>query len=76
MDLYCAKARLIVELDGPVHERTREEDTIRQEFLERLGLRVLRFTNAEVSASVDSVVEQVEAAARQTSPLSLAEGSP
>ena len=59
VDFYCAQAQLVVEVDGPVHEYTPEEDAVRQEFLEAQGLRVLRFTNEEVSASLDNVVKRI-----------------
>ena len=59
VDFYCGQARLIVEVDGSVHEYTQEEDAIRQEYLESLELRVIRFTNSEVLNSVEMVVEQI-----------------
>jgi len=34
-DFYCAQHRLIVELDGAVHQRQREYDDLRTEELER-----------------------------------------
>jgi very-short-patch-repair endonuclease len=45
VDFYCGEGRLVVEVDGGVHQYTEEEDAIRQEFLESLGLRVVRFRN-------------------------------
>ncbi len=59
IDFYCAGARLIIEVDGSIHEHTPDEDAIRQEFLEGLGFRVLRFKNAEILQSLDSVVEKI-----------------
>src|SRR5689334_5456897 len=44
VDFYCHEARLVVEVDGSIHEYTQEEDALRQEFLESLGLRVIRFS--------------------------------
>ncbi|HHS96841.1 MAG TPA: endonuclease domain-containing protein, partial [Chloroflexi bacterium] len=62
VDFYCAEARLVVEVDGPVHKGTQEEDVSRQKFLESLGLKVLRFTNDEVFNALDAVVEQIAVA--------------
>ncbi len=59
VDFYCAEARLIVEVDGVIHDYTQEEDAIRQEFLESLGLEVIRFTNGEVLQSLDGGVERI-----------------
>ncbi|MEA3345370.1 MAG: type ISP restriction/modification enzyme [Chloroflexota bacterium] len=62
VDFYCSKAHLVVEVEGPIHQYTEEEDAIRQEFLESLGFRVLRFTNDEVNNALDSVTERIAAA--------------
>jgi very-short-patch-repair endonuclease len=59
VDFYCAEARLIVEVDGVIHDYTQEEDAIRQEFLESLGLKVVRFTNGEVLQMLNAVVERI-----------------
>jgi very-short-patch-repair endonuclease len=59
VDFYCAEAELIVEVDGSIHDYTQEEDAIRQEFLESLGLRVLRFTNGEVLLNIEAVLQRI-----------------
>ncbi|MBC8496516.1 MAG: endonuclease domain-containing protein [Anaerolineales bacterium] len=48
VDFYSRGAKLIIEVDGPIHKYTKEEDAIRQEFLESLGFRVIRFNNEEM----------------------------
>ena len=48
-DFYCAEKRLVIELDGGIHEQQKEYDTIRDEILSNLGLRVLRIKNEEVN---------------------------
>jgi very-short-patch-repair endonuclease len=48
VDFICLSKRLIVELDGDVHEMTIEYDQTRTEFLESRGFRVLRFWNEAV----------------------------
>jgi primosomal protein N' (replication factor Y) (superfamily II helicase) len=59
-DFFCPEARLIVEVDGPIHQYTPEEDVIRTEFLQSVGLTVMRFTNQQVMEDVDGVVEQIQ----------------
>src|SRR5690349_2542855 len=54
VDFYCTEARLVIEVDGSIHEEQQEADQLRTEFLESLGLRVLRFTNAEVLQYADA----------------------
>jgi very-short-patch-repair endonuclease len=59
VDFYCPEARLIIEVDGAIHDYTQAEDAIRQEFLESLGLRVVRFTNGEVFQQLNGVLEAI-----------------
>lgn len=58
VDFYCAEARLVVEVDGAVHNEPghAEYDEDRQRFLHGLGLRVLRFSNTEAINETDAVV--------------------
>ena len=46
-DFYCASAKLVVEVDGGVHEATRARDDERTRALEALGVYVVRFTNEQ-----------------------------
>ncbi|MEO1375307.1 MAG: DUF559 domain-containing protein [Cyanobacteria bacterium J06635_10] len=59
VDFYCGEAQLIVEVDGNIHDYTQEEDAIRQEFLESLGFRVVRFRNEQVFDDIDGVVKEI-----------------
>jgi very-short-patch-repair endonuclease len=58
-DFYCIEVRLAIEVDGPIHEYTSEEDAIRQEFLESQGITVLRFRNEMVLNSTIVVIDQI-----------------
>jgi very-short-patch-repair endonuclease len=42
VDFYSSAYRLVVEVDGPIHESQKEADAARQEILVILGLNVLR----------------------------------
>jgi len=59
VDFYCPNAKLVVEVDGPIHQYTSEEDAVRQEYLEALELRVIRFTNEQVLNEIGSVITQI-----------------
>ena len=59
VDFYCAAARLIVEVDGPIHRGQQESDAERQAALEGYGLRVLRFTNDAVLGDIEAVVRDI-----------------
>jgi very-short-patch-repair endonuclease len=70
LDFYCAEGRLVVEVDGGQHfaEENLFQDARRTNYLEEGGLRVLRFSNAEVLLEIDSVLDQILEALK---PLSL-----
>jgi very-short-patch-repair endonuclease len=59
-DFLCLEHRLIIEVDGNIHDQQQEYDAIRQEFLESLGFRVLRFTNDAVIHSIEDVLSIIE----------------
>ncbi|MEM7132762.1 MAG: endonuclease domain-containing protein [Chloroflexota bacterium] len=60
VDFCCFDVRLIIEVDGPIHQYSQEQDAIRQEYLENVGFRVLRFTNEEVLSDIERVVEKIK----------------
>jgi very-short-patch-repair endonuclease len=47
-DFYCAEKRLIIELDGKIHEFQKEYDANREAILRDLDLTVIRFKNEEL----------------------------
>ena len=65
IDFYCSEARLAVEVDGPIHEEQAEQDLVRQQYLEQLGIRVLRVTNDEVMRNLGEVLFRIQKAASQ-----------
>ncbi len=68
VDFYCAEARLVVEIDGPIHQYSPEQDTLREQLLTSLGLRVLRFTNEQVLGPLDAVIEEIMEALADPTP--------
>jgi len=60
-DFVCLEKGLIVEIDGKIHLQQVEQDKERTEVLKRHGFEVLRFTNEEVIAKVDEVIEKIKA---------------
>jgi very-short-patch-repair endonuclease len=69
-DFYCAEHRLIVEVDGDIHdlESVQRHDVFRQQTLEMAGYRVVRFSGDEVYKQLDWVIEKIVAACREPSP--------
>jgi len=62
VDFYCASEKLIIELDGEVHNNyaVAEYDAKRTKDLEELGFRVLRFENKMVFENLSSVFMEIE----------------
>lgn len=63
MDFYSATAKLAIEVDGAQHyeDAGLERDAERTAFLEGHGIRVLRFTNAEVLDQLSAVCQYIDA---------------
>jgi very-short-patch-repair endonuclease len=59
LDFYCPSAKLVVEVDGPVHEDRGAEDAARTEQLNAFGYRVIRFANDEVLGDIDRVLARI-----------------
>ena len=61
VDFYCPKAGLIVELDGGQHYHPEDlkKDTLRDDYMESLGLKILRFSNNEIFGNLDAVMEKI-----------------
>ena len=59
-DFYCKQQKLVVEIDGGVHESQREYDACRTIIIEQLGMKVVRFTNEQVRFEIENVVEQLK----------------
>jgi len=62
VDFYCKDLMSAIEVDGLSHEGEEEEfnDKVRQEKLESLGVRFLRFSNQEVKSSMKFVLAEIE----------------
>ena len=62
VDFYCAKASLIVELDGSGHydPEQMKKDQMRTSDLERHGFCVLRFSNTDIDRNFNGVCTVIE----------------
>ena len=61
-DFYCPKIKLVVELDGSIHEISEyeEHDIGRSEILNDFGITVIRFTNDQVLNDLDGTIDQID----------------
>ena len=61
VDFYCHKHKLAIEVDGDIHllQEVIERDDGRTHDIEKLGIKILRFTNQEVIENIDSVKKRI-----------------
>ena len=77
-DFYCAKASLVVELDGGGHytaEQT-EKDNIRTKELEEINLTVLRVCNLDIDRNFSGVCEYIDSYVKNSLPQSASQTAP
>ncbi len=77
-DFYCAKARLVVELDGGGHYTAEqiEKDKVRTKELESMNLTVLRICNLDIDRNFSGVCEYIDLAVKNSLPQSFASQNP
>lgn len=59
-DFFCVEARLVIELDGPIHRQRRRHDCRRDVWLVACGLRVLRLSNDKVLRHPKQAVAEIQ----------------
>ena len=61
-DFVCLPARLVIEIDGGYHQLPQQEvnDEVRTKWLNEQGFNVIRFTNEEVIANIESVLQTIK----------------
>ena len=60
VDFYCHRLELAIEVDGGSHIGNEVKDELRQKFIEKFGIRFLRFPNAEVKYNMEKVISAIE----------------
>ncbi len=60
VDFFCKELSLAIEIDGDTHIYRYEEDEIRQQTLEKLGVKFLRFDDIEVKKNMSNVLRVIE----------------
>ncbi len=61
-DFYCREKRLVIEIDGRIHNYTKDRDKQRTEIIRLMGLRVIRFKNEEVLNYMVDTIERLKKA--------------
>jgi len=61
LDFFCYQQRLVIEIDGGHHVEAEQHayDQARTAWLEGRGLRVIRFTNRDIEANIEGVLQEI-----------------
>lgn len=61
VDFYCHKAKLVIEIDGGQHldQQKQESDQKRTDYLESIGLEVIRFANRDIDTNFNGVCDEI-----------------
>ena len=58
-DFYCHEEKIVIELDGRIHDFRKNKDEIRTEVINNLGFTVIRFSNNEIEYNIDKVLNKL-----------------
>jgi very-short-patch-repair endonuclease len=59
VDFYCAAHRLIVEVDGEIHQQQQDYDCARTQRLQEYGYTIIRFSNEAVERNLETVLAAI-----------------
>lgn len=59
VDFYSVKYKLVIEVDGLIHQTQKEKDYERDAVLKGYGCTILRFTNDDVLTNCNSCLEKI-----------------
>lgn len=60
LDFYCSKLLLAIEIDGGIHNNRKNYDDGRDDLLNKIGIKTVRFKNEEVLENIDEVFKKLE----------------
>lgn len=59
-DFYCHKKKLIIEIDGGIHEQQKNYDEMRTAIINELGVKVIRFNNVDMKNNLNKVIQELK----------------
>lgn len=59
VDFWCPSKRLVIEIDGEIHETQKEYDKRRDKIISSLDIKILRFTNKQILTDLYSVISEI-----------------
>jgi very-short-patch-repair endonuclease len=60
LDFFCFEAKLVIEVDGPIHLSRHDYDIERSKYIESSGLKIIRFTNTEIENRIEWVLKKIQ----------------
>jgi len=55
-DFYCHEVNLVIEIDGGIHESQKDYDKMREQIINFIGMKVIRFSNDDVLYHIEEVL--------------------
>ncbi len=59
-DFFCFEKRLVIELDGKIHNYQLGRDKLREYLIKMMGIEVVRYRNDEIENNLDMVLERLK----------------
>ena len=59
VDFFCAKTKVVIEVDGETHIGKQDYDIKRDEYLEELGLTVIHIDARDVFVNLDIILREI-----------------
>jgi len=59
LDFYCEDAKLCIEIDGGGHESSIDKDNARDQYLNRNGVKTIRYTASDITTKPDVIAEGI-----------------
>ncbi len=53
-DFFCSELKLVIELDGKIHEKQKDYDEAREDVLKTKKLLIIRFKNEEIETNINA----------------------
>jgi leucyl-tRNA synthetase len=60
VDFVCIEKKLVVEIDGAIHDQQKREDEERTKIIQHAGFRVIRFTNDQVLKNINDALKKIK----------------
>lgn len=65
VDFYCYEIKLIIEIDGGIHDSQKEYDENRDHYLTANKYNILRFSDEEIKHSTNDVLDKIRKSASE-----------